>query len=328
MNDHRKTIARRARRRQLLSATMLLLPLLVTAIPARQLFDRVVARVNGEIITENEVFLRAFGTLNRDGRMLPGTLPDMRAVLEDMIDERLLGQAAGEEIEEVPGEIITNRVEDSVKRLIASVGSREEFEAELKKRGWDLQSYKRFLREQEERAYRIRTALARRVRMTRDDVEAFRRKLQEEGKSVLQYRLQQILVALPEAATAEQTREAEKKVLDLLERIRKGEPFEDLAAKFSDDPVAAKTGGDIGWIGEHDLDPRILAAVHGLETDKVAQPVRTGKGIHIFRLAGKRGAEEQLFDRLLVEAHDKWVDELRRKGQITIYLNETPRAAE
>jgi len=290
--------------------------------PRKQLLDRVVARVNGDIITENELLIAAFSDVSKAGTLLPGTAPDVKAKLKEMIDERLLAQAARERIKTLPEEKITNRVEELVKSRRSLFPSKEAFLAALEKRGWDLESYKKYLREQEERRYLIQAALALRVHINDDDIKAYEEQLKRQGKSLVEYRLRQILVALPPDAPAAEVKKAERRVVWLLEQIRGGVPFDRLAREQSDDKVTRLIGGDLGWIGEREMQRRILAAVRSLKKDQVSQPVRTEKGIHIFQLVRKRTPAEMLFRKRMEEERKKWAAELRKTAQIKILVPE------
>jgi len=287
-----------------------------------RVLDRVAARVNNEIITENELLVAAFGHARRTEGSLPGTMPDVRAVLQSMIDERLLAQAAREEIKEIPEEAITNRVEAIVKDQRAPFPTEKAFRAKIEEQGWDLESFKAYLREQEIRTYLIQAALARRAqaRMTDQDEKAYVEELKRKGESLVQYRLRQILVAQPAQPTAAEAAQARQRMLGILEEVRKGVPFEQLARERSDDKATRASDGDLGWIAEKDLKPPILEAVRSLEKGQTSNPVPTEKGIHLFQLIRKRTVRDLLFEKRLEEARKTWVGELRRRAQIKILL--------
>jgi len=288
----------------------------------RELLDRVVARVNHEIITENELLIRAFAETDAAGETLPGARPDLKAVLEAMIEERLLAQAAREEVKEVPAERLANFVEAEIKLRRSFFPTEEAFVAALKERGWDLASYKRYLREQEERVHLVRTALARRVRMNEEEVRAYEQTLRARGESTVQYLLRQIVIQLPPTATAEQEKRAEQRAIDLLERIRRGGPFDQLAREESDEPDARATGGNLGWVDERTLQPAILEAIRRLSDGQTSMPVRTQRGLHIFQMVRKRGARDLLFDKRMEEARRDWAAALRSKGGVKILLGD------
>jgi len=289
-----------------------------------RLLDRVVARVNNEIITENDLLVTAFGDTRQAETLLPGTSPNVRAVLNSLIDERLMAQAAREEIKEIPEEVIANRVEGLIKDRRSLFRTDQAFLADLDERGWDLESYKGYLHEQEERDYAVQAALARRARakMTEQDMKSYGEELQRKGESLVHYRLRQILVAWPAKPSETDVKKAEQRMLGILEQVRQGVPFEQLARERSDDKAARATNGDLGWITEKDLQRPILEAVRSLENGQVSQPVRTAKGLHLFQLIRKRGPQELLFEKRLGEARKAWVAELRRRAQIRILLPE------
>lgn len=289
---------------------------------AQRLLDRVAARVNNEIITENELLLAAFGDIRQADTVMPGTTPNVRETLNTLIDDRLMAQAAREEIKEVPEETITNRVEGIVKERRSLFGSDAAFTAALTERGWDLPSYKKYLHDIEQRVYVVQAALARRVRITDEDVSAFTLELQKKGESATQYRLRQILIALPPQSSAAEADKAQKRMLTILEQIRQGVPFDQLAREQSDDKQAKVTGGDLGWIDEKSLQRPILEAVASLERGQTSQPVRTDKGLHLFQLIRKRTPREMLFEKRMEEVRKRWTTELRRRAQIKILLPE------
>jgi peptidyl-prolyl cis-trans isomerase SurA len=285
-----------------------------------RLLDRVAARVNNEIITENELLVFAFGEVRQTEPRLPGTIPNVREALQTLIDERLMAQAAREEVKEIPDEIITNRVEEMVKDRRALYPKEEAFIAAIQERGWDLESYKSYLHDQEVRVYVVQAALARRVRMTDQDVKAFTEDLQRKGESLVQYRLRQILVVLPAPPTADGLQKADKKMLGILEQLRQGVPFEQLAHEQSDDKATRATDGDLGWMGEKTLQQPILNAVRSLDKGQVSAPVRTDRGIHVFQVVRTKTARDLLFEKRLDEVRKTWVAELRRRAQIKILL--------
>jgi peptidyl-prolyl cis-trans isomerase SurA len=285
----------------------------------------VAARVNNEIITENELLLAAFGNIGQAETLLPGTAPDVRAVLRAMIDERLIAQAAREQVREIPDEIITNRVEAEIKAQRQMFRTDAAFEAWLEQRGWDLASYKKHIRRQEERYYLVHMAVSKRVQMTEDDVAAYAAQLQRKGESLVRYRLRQILVALPRDAAVTDVKRAEQRVVRLLEEARRGVPFIELAREYSDDAAARKTGGDLGWMGARDLQRPILKAIESLEPRALSPVVRTDKGFHIFWLVAKRTPKELLFEKRVEEERRKWAAALRRSAQVKILI---PRLAE
>ncbi|MCX8036504.1 MAG: peptidylprolyl isomerase [Candidatus Sumerlaeia bacterium] len=285
-----------------------------------RVLDRVAARVNQEIITEKELLQAAFGEVPLTATVPQGTVAELRSVLNAMIEERLLAQAAREEIKEIPEEVIANRVEAIVKEQKEMFSSESAFLSALERRGWDLEAYKAHLRDRETRAYVTQAALARRVRITENDVTSYTEQLKRRGAPLVEYRLAHILVRLPDTPTASDIQQADRRILQYLEQLRQGTPFATLAREQSDDKAARQTGGDLGWLGGNTLQKPILEAVASLERGQISAPVRTEKGIHIFQLIRKRTPREMLFEKRLEEVRKSWAADLRRRGHVKILL--------
>ena len=80
----------------------------------------------------------------------------------------------------------------------------------------------------------------------------------------------------PEAAEAE--------AADMLERIRAGESFEELAAEFSADSLTAPDGGDFGALTRAQYPTELASEVFSMSVGELAGPVQSEFGFHVLRL--------------------------------------------
>ena len=80
--------------------------------------------------------------------------------------------------------------------------------------------------------------------------------------------------------------EARKQADTVLEELRGGGSFEDLAKQHSEDPGNAEAGGDLGWVSRGMMDPAFEEASFALrETGEITQsPVKSEFGYHLIRL--------------------------------------------
>jgi hypothetical protein len=111
------------------------------------------------------------------------------------------------------------------------------------------------------------------------------------------------------------------KAQELLQRIKSGEDFAQVAAAESDDNGAATNGGDLGWFGHGKVLPSIEEAAFTLESGQVSQPIQSAFGYHIVQVIGQEfksleevrpGIEKQL----LPPATQKAIDELEKNVKI------------
>ena len=78
-----------------------------------------------------------------------------------------------------------------------------------------------------------------------------------------------------------ETREAADSLWQLLYR---GETFETLAKKIYRDSVLSETGGDLGFVGFGDMDPRLEDQVYAMKPGEVSRPVQSSYGYHILKV--------------------------------------------
>jgi peptidyl-prolyl cis-trans isomerase SurA len=88
----------------------------------------------------------------------------------------------------------------------------------------------------------------------------------------------------------EQFREAARaKALALLDSLRAGTSFEDLARRYSDDPGSARNGGNLGLARRGVFVKEFEEAAFALEPDQLSSVVETQFGFHIIKLLEKKG---------------------------------------
>jgi peptidyl-prolyl cis-trans isomerase D len=107
-----------------------------------------------------------------------------------------------------------------------------------------------------------------------------------------------ILIPVASDAPPAEVEAAKKKAEDLLARIRKGEPFAELAKQYSQDPGSAKQGGDLGFFGRGAMDKAFEKAAFSLKPGEVSEPVRSTFGFHLIKLEETRGGESKPFDQV------------------------------
>jgi parvulin-like peptidyl-prolyl isomerase len=100
-------------------------------------------------------------------------------------------------------------------------------------------------------------------------------------------RVRHILIALPEGAPEEKEAEKRAEAEALLERIRSGEDFAELARENSEGPSAHR-GGDLGFFPRGGVDPDFEKAAFSLEPGEVSDIVRSRFGFHIIKMEERR----------------------------------------
>lgn len=75
----------------------------------------------------------------------------------------------------------------------------------------------------------------------------------------------------------------QSEALAILERLKKGESFSNLAKELSIDKGSGKRGGDLGYFGCGMMVKPFEEAAFKLEKGQTSEPVRTEFGYHIIK---------------------------------------------
>lgn len=109
-----------------------------------------------------------------------------------------------------------------------------------------------------------------------------------------------IMVKVPKDAKPEDTLAAKNKIIEIYEKLKKGESFADLASQHSDDKQSANKGGELPWFGTGRMVPEFEKTAFGIKNDgEFAAPIRTSYGWHIIKRIKRKGIpsfEEQKND--------------------------------
>ncbi len=104
-------------------------------------------------------------------------------------------------------------------------------------------------------------------------------------KRKVEYRVSHIMIRL-DSLTKEQAKDKAQEVID---KIKAGEKFEDLAKKYSDDFYSKNSGGDIYYITFGQTLPEFDEAVYKTQVDSIyPYPVETKFGYHVIKVTDKQ----------------------------------------
>jgi len=125
--------------------------------------------------------------------------------------------------------------------------------------------------------------------------------------------------------------ETEEEAQNILEQLKAGEDFSEIAIEKSSGPSAAQ-GGDLGYVAKGTIIPEIEEVVFALESEELSEVVKTDFGFHILKISDKKAetvktleeVKEGILQTLLPdkqkEAFENLLEEL--KGKVEIEINE------
>lgn len=204
----------------------------------------------------------------------------------------------------------------------SSVGV-EQMRSQIEGEGLSFDDYRRSVREELQMRRLQQRVVQSRVVVSESEIDQL---LKQRSVDSVEYRLANLLVALPDGATAEQVATGEEKIRGIKALIDRGEmDFRAAAIRYSDDRNALE-GGDLGWREASSIPPRFAEMIQTMQPGNFSEPVRGPSGLQMVQLvetrqSGPQKVTEYEADHLLVAVNDvvgeeaarRKLDELRAK---------------
>jgi peptidyl-prolyl cis-trans isomerase SurA len=257
------------------------------AFAARKVIERIIARVNNEIITQRQMErerekLRAQLARQYSGPELEAKArEESRDLLRDLIDQALMVQKSKDLDVNVETDVI-KRLEEIRKNIKAD--SLEDLQREVEKQGLVWEDFKDDIR----RNLLMREVMGREVGRTiivsREDARKYFQEHRQDFASPAGVVLAQILIS-NEKHTPE---EAEKRAKEALAELKAGSRWAEVCRKYSDDESTADEGGNIGFMKAGTLAPAIDEPVAKLEVNGFTDLITIKSGYIILKLLERR----------------------------------------
>jgi len=254
------------------------------------------AVVNGEAVKRDEVEKYYRGRVTRETQE-----PSQEEALSlklNILDELINNEILLERAKKLSLEASDGEVEDKFTEF-KSPYTEDEFQRQMKDRGFTVDDLKRDLRRQLSIQKLINKEVVAKVTITDQDVTDFYNQNRSQfNVAEPQYRIAQIVVTprkdplLRNRKNDDATTEAEArhKCATLLERLAGGADFATLAMDYSEDPTTATTGGDLGYVPESALsqsDPALKKVVLALKPGQTSGVIALRDSYRILRLIAR-----------------------------------------
>lgn len=259
--------------------------------------DRIAAIVNQEIIPLSEVEMRARPFLEQiqtedRAEKKSKTHEVIRKVLEVLIEEKLIDQEAKKAGIKVTSKEIDSVIEDIKRQHRAS---QEDLENALARDGLTFENYRKEIEKQLLRTKIVSLNVKVEPPKGEQELRQFYQKNIDRYRTEEMFRPGHILFHVPKEASSEEVRRIRKKCEEVLERIKKGEDFGQMALLYSDDG-SAKDRGDMGFFKRGELLPQLEREVLKLEVGQVSPIIRTEMGFHLIKLIERKGGDPLPFE--------------------------------
>lgn len=290
---------------------------LLAASPASAvILDRIVARVNNEIVTLHDVRQAAVPYMLQNG-LDPTLLKNDEArnalyeeVLQHLIDTKLIIEQADElelkiSDEELNQWLAFTRQQQGM--------SEEQFMQVIDQYGMKYDIYKEMVRQNLLKIRLVKTKVASQFSISEEEVDAeYRERFGELSATEPTITVSHVLL-IPKDDSQAALDDARKRAQQSKKRIDAGEAFDVVAKELSDGPTASK-GGKLGTFGPGELDAEFQNAAFALDVGQPSEVVQTKFGYHVI-LVSKKGERsspqvEQRRNRIHAELQQKTMERL------------------
>ena len=268
-----------------------LAPLQASAEPKE--IDRVVAIVNEHAVSQTELASEVDTVkLHMVQQRIPIPPPH---ILRKQVLDRLIAKHLQLELARLNNIIIDEDTLNSAITRIAqqngmSLGS---FRQVLEKDGYDFTKFREDIR-MEMLTTRLRQRFVdARVSISEAEIDQFLDQQKSSEQANDEYRLGHILVSVPEEASPEQVQLAKAQAQSVLDQLREGADFTELATSASAGQQAL-SGGDLGWRKAGQLPTLFANIAPNMTTGDISDLIRSPSGFHIIKLLDHRGGARHM----------------------------------
>jgi len=289
-----------------------------------------VAKVNGVSIKRSDLELAMKVTLARNPVNQTPT-PEMLQQIETAITQQLIAAEliyqAGQKLEIKD---LDKQVDDIIAKNKAKYATPADFEKELKSNNLTDKELQTLARKNIVINNYIDKEIVSKLTANEADAKKFYDENPDKFKTGDSVKASHILIAADEKATADDKKKAKEKAEALLNKIKAGDDFAELAKKESSDPGSAKNGGELGYFGKGQMVPPFEQAAFALKPGEVSGVVESQFGYHIIKVTDVKKAgtvdfneakgriQEYLKDQKAQKAVNDRIEELKAKAKIEL----------
>ena len=251
--------------------------------------DRIVAVVNDEVITRNDLTARvnfAAEQLSRQGTPAPARPELERQILERLITDRAQLQHAKEtglRIDNIELDRAIDRIAQDNKISV------QQLREALQKEGVPYEKYREDIRDQIIFSRLREREVDDKIVVTESEIDNLINQDSTLGGAD-EFNLSHILITVPEKASPEQIQARLARAEQALKQLRSGSDFRQIAATISDSADALQ-GGGMGWREGDKLPTLYFEALRNMKPGELTAILRSPNGFHILRLNERRGGK-------------------------------------
>ena len=294
--------------------------------------ERVMAVVNGEIITQTELQEESIPLIRRmtaESAARGGAPPiglTEKQILEGLIDRRLQLQEAKKQGITISVAEVDAYVGDLKKS--SKIEDEEEFKKALAKEGLTLEKLKKDVEGHLILLRIVNKEVRSKVIVSEQEVRKAYEDEIDKFVEPTQVKLRYLLIPVPPDASREAADAARKRAEAALLRLNRGEDFSQIAKEYSAGPMS-ETGGDIGYVKRGELHPEVDKVAFSLKLGQHSDIISIPSGLVVIQVEEKRTPiqpyaevadqlRDKIYEKRVEQKYREWTQALREKAFIEI----------
>jgi foldase protein PrsA len=269
-------VVKRHRQLKTYNAILLVTLLTVAFIGTACSKSEVVASVNGETITKDELY---------DEMVKQGG----QQTLDSIIMNRIIDMEAKKHNIEISEE----DVEKEIDKAAEQYGGREIFEQMMAMYGYKIEDMKDDMRLN----LKVKALVGPSISILEEEMKEYFEANKEDFNIEEQVKARHILT------------ETEEKAIEVKEKLDAGGDFAEIAKEYSIDDGTKEKGGDLGFVKRGKTVKEFEEAVFSMDIGTISDPVKTTYGYHIIKVEEKQEAQEASYENSKDQVRDILVDD-------------------
>ena len=254
-----------------------------------QRLEAIVAVVDDDVVLASELMARldtVRTSMIENNVQMPPSDVLINQIMERLIIENIQLQEAEKRGVTVDDETLARAVSSFANNNNMSM---EEFRQTLAADGTNYRQFREEIRSELIITRLQRAMINRRISISEQDVQALLNSPFYQQMFSDEYRVGHIMRTLADDATDADAQAAVAQAQDLVQELRDGADFAQMAIAKSSASTALE-GGDLGWRRAGELPTLFADAVLDMQVDDIVGPIASGATIHIIKLLDQRGA--------------------------------------
>lgn len=255
-----------------------------------QSIDHIVAIVNEEVITRNEldeVIRTTVKQLQKQGVQLPPS----DIIEKQLLERTIMNRAQLQRAKEVGITVSDTELDQTIRKIAKENNlSMDEFYYALQQDGMTLTEFREEIQNELLISRLKEREVNNRVTVTEGEIDNFLRTQETSAIGNDEYRVAHILVQILEQMDSAQIEVRRQKAENALKRLQEGVDFAQISAELSDAPNALQ-GGEIDWRPITQMGPMFSEILTRMQPGDLTPVIRSPIGFHILKLIGRRPQE-------------------------------------